>query len=98
MNILALLGSPRKGGNTDILATEVLRGASEAGASTEKVYLDDYNIRPIGDVSDVTSQREDSRKDDDLPFILEKFLNSDIVIWASPVYWQGVSAQSTTTA
>jgi multimeric flavodoxin WrbA len=93
MNILALLGSPRKGGNTDILATEMLRGASKTGATTEKVYLDDYNIRPIGDVSDITSQREDPRIDDDLPFILEKFLNSDIIIWATPIYWQGVSAQ-----
>ena len=93
MKILALLGSPRKAGNTDILATELLRGASEGGAVTEKVYLDDYRIRPIADVSDVTSQREDPRKDDDFPMVLEKFLSSDIVIWASPVYWQGVTAQ-----
>lgn len=45
MNVLALAGSPRKGGNSDILADECLRGASEAGADVEKVYLDDLRIR-----------------------------------------------------
>ena len=36
MRVLALAGSPRRGGNTDILADECLRGASEAGADVEK--------------------------------------------------------------
>ena len=59
MKVIALIGSPRKGGNTDTLAEEFLRGAREAGAETEKVYLDDFRIRPIGEVGDVSSQRTD---------------------------------------
>ena len=93
MKVLTLIGSPRKQGNCDILADEVLRGAQEAGAETEKVYLDDLRIRPIAEVIDVSSEREDSRNDDDLPGVLERFLDADIAVIASPVYWLGVSAQ-----
>ena len=93
MKVLALIGSPRKGGNSDILADNVLLGAKESGADIDKVYLDDYNIRPIGEVCDNSRKREDSRNDDDFIHIFEKFLNSQIIIFSTPVYWQGVSAQ-----
>ena len=94
MKTLALIGSPRKNGNTDIMADEVLRGASDSGSLVDKIYLDDYNIRPIADVGDKkTSEREDTRFDDDFPALLEKFLDSDIIILSTPVYWFGFSAQ-----
>lgn len=95
MRVLALAGSPRKGGNTDVLADECLRGGQQAGADVEKVYLDDLNIGPIGDVGEVrTYERVDVRSDDDFPKLLERFLDADIVVIASPVYWFGVSAQT----
>lgn len=94
MKVLALVGSPRKGGNSDVMADEFLRGAAEAGAEVEKVYLDDLHIRPIGDVGDVPrSERTDVRSDDDFPAVLEQFLAADVVALATPVYWAGVSAQ-----
>jgi len=91
--VLVLLGSPRKGGNTDILGDEFLRGAAEAGALTEKVYLDDLHIRPIGEVGDRSADRVDSRADNDFLSVLGRFLDADVVCFASPVYWQGVTAQ-----
>jgi multimeric flavodoxin WrbA len=93
MKVIALVGSPRKGGNTDILASEFLRGAKEAGADVEKVYLDDLWIRPIAEVGDVVTERADPRSDDDFPQLLERFLDASIAVIASPVYWCGVSAQ-----
>jgi len=91
--VLALLGSPRKQGNTDLMADAVLAGAAEAGASVAKIYLDDYQIRPIGEVVDNICMRDDPRKDDDYPALLSQFLEADIIIWSTPVYWQGLSAQ-----
>ena len=93
MKVLALIGSPRKRGNSDILADHVLKGAREAGAEVSKIYLDDHFIRPIAEVADNSKQREDVRADDDLPKILQIFLQADIIIWSTPVYWAGVSAQ-----
>ena len=94
MKVLALLGSPRKGGNSDILASEVLRGAEQAGAQTKKIYLDDHHIRPIGEVADNSRARKDTRKDDDFLKVLSLFLDSDIIVWSTPIYWASVSAQT----
>ena len=93
MRIVALIGSPRKGGNSDILADKVLQGARDAGADVSKVYLDDKKIRPIAEVGDFTSERLDTRDNDDFTEVLESFLDADLVVFSSPVYWQGVSAQ-----
>lgn len=94
MKVIGLIGSPRKGGSSNILTDEVLRGAQEAGAEIEKVYLDDLKIRPIGDVGEVScNQRIDIRNDDDFPELLERFLDADVAVLATPLYWFGVSAQ-----
>ena len=44
--VLGIVGSPRRGGNTDILVDEVLAGAEEVGALTGKVILSDLEIAP----------------------------------------------------
>ena len=44
--ILGIVGSPRRGGNTEILVDEVLAGAEEVGAFTEKIILNELNITP----------------------------------------------------
>jgi multimeric flavodoxin WrbA len=93
MKVIALLGSPRRNGNTDIMAQELLRGAHDAGAETDVIVIDDYLVRPIGEVCDKTSERDDPRSDDDFPALLERFLDADIVVWATPVYWAGLSGQ-----
>ena len=94
MKVLAILGSPRKRGNTEVLAREVLRGAEASGADVDAVYLDDLTIRPIADVGDVrSSQRVDPRSDDDFLDLLERFLDADVILLASPVYWHAVSGQ-----
>ena len=93
VKVLALIGSPRKVGNTDIMADQLLAAAKEQGAHTSKIYLDDCSVRPIGEVGDNSRHREDPRSDDDFPALLERFLAADVVIWATPVYWQGPSAQ-----
>jgi multimeric flavodoxin WrbA len=93
LQALALLGSPRKGGNTDTLADAFLAGAAEAGAEIDKLYLDDYNIRPVGELGDDFLKRVDLRADDDWRRVIYKVLAADILVWAAPVYWQGVPAQ-----
>jgi multimeric flavodoxin WrbA len=94
VTVLALIGSPRKQGNTDIMADEFLAGAGELGAHASKIYLDDYRIRPIGEVCDDSRRREDPRSDDDFPALLERFLAADVIVWSTPVYWHGPTAQT----
>lgn len=93
MHLIALMGSPRKGGNTDLLTDALIEGAASEGAACEKVFLDDLNIRPIGPVGDDWAMRVDTRADDDARALLEKVAAADIVVFVSPVYWQGITAQ-----
>jgi multimeric flavodoxin WrbA len=65
----------------------------DAGADVEKIYLDDCTIRPIAEVCDDTRAREDPRDDDDFPGVLSRFLEAELIVFATPVYWAGVSAQ-----
>jgi multimeric flavodoxin WrbA len=46
VSVLGVSGSPRRGGNTETLVDEVLRGAAEAGAATEKVVLAQADVSP----------------------------------------------------
>jgi len=84
LKALALIGSPRKGGNTDCLADAFLEGAAEAGAEVEKIYLDDLNIRPIAEVCDDFSMRVDLRADDDWRKVMHKVIEADVLVWGAP--------------
>lgn len=90
---IILIGSPRKGGNTDLLADALLAGLAEAGGTGEKVFVDDLNIRPIGEVGDSMPERVDVRGDDDFLPTLKRVLDADILAFGAPVYWQGLPAQ-----
>ena len=46
MKVLVINGSPRRGGNSDLLCDEFIRGAREAGHAVEKVALRDKTIAP----------------------------------------------------
>ncbi|MGI5817222.1 MAG: flavodoxin family protein [Armatimonadota bacterium] len=93
IKVVALCGSPRKGGNTDLMTDAFLEGARSEGAAVEKFVLDEMNIRPIGPVGDDWEMRADIRADDDARMVLERMAAADIVVYASPVYWQGLTAQ-----
>lgn len=93
IKVVALLGSPRRNGNTHVMACKVLEGASEEGAIVESIFLDDYCIYPTGALSDKKEERADTRQNDDYFKVFERFIRADLVVWASPVYWQGVTSQ-----
>ena len=93
--ILALFGSPRKKGNTTVLANQIILGAESKGAEVETVYLNDLSIKPCQGC--YACQEENSRGcavDDDMQGIYPKITEADALIIASPVYWFTMSAQT----
>ncbi len=92
---LGLVGSPRRGGNTETLVDEVLRGASEAGASTEKVILSDLSIHPCTACNTCT-RTGSCVFNDDMDAVLEKMRLSGVWVLGTPVYWWGPTAQMKT--
>jgi multimeric flavodoxin WrbA len=90
--VLGVVGSPREGGNTDTLVSEVLRGAEETGARTQKLFAGKYTIAPCTSCGAcVTTGRCVSRDGmDELVPLMEQH---QVWVLGTPVYWWGATAQ-----
>lgn len=91
MKVLGILGSPRRGGNTEILLEETLKGAAKEGAEVDRIYLTDYTITPCKECHGCDETGRCIILDD-MEIIYPKLLNSDVVILASPIFFYGVTA------
>jgi multimeric flavodoxin WrbA len=91
-NILGIVGSPRRGANTETLVESVLAGAIENGANASKVILSELNISPCKACN--KCQREGNCiHDDDMAALVGLMKKSDIWVFGTPIYWWGPSAQ-----
>ncbi|MFB3897112.1 MAG: flavodoxin family protein [bacterium] len=89
--ILGIIGSPRKKGNTDVLVSEILKGAKTQGAEIDSIYLGDLHILEC-DGCHVCWKGKPCCKNDDMNLIYSKLIDSDIIIFGTPVYWYGPTA------
>lgn len=84
--VLVLMSSPRKHGNTDRLANAFIKGVEENGYSTEKIYVNYQNIKPcLG--CNVCQKTNQCVQKDDMQEIYEKMLEAKVIVFASPVYF-----------
>ena len=92
MKVLGIMGSPRIGGNSDLLLDRALAGAGEAGAEVEKILL---VKRKISGCLDCKKCNETGRCaiEDDMPEISRKILEADAVIHSGPVYFWSMTSQ-----
>ena len=93
MKVLGIVCSGRKGGNTEILVTEALASAQEAGAQTELVSVVGKNISPC-DGCGSCRQTSVCHIQDDMQSIYQQLETADAIIFGSPVYFCSVSAQA----
>ena len=94
--LLAIVGSPRKGGNTDILVDEALDAFRSAGGDTEKVFLNSLKIKPCqGCFTCMDGDGLDSVciQNDDMTELYQKLFSADAFIWATPIYMWSPTAQ-----
>jgi len=91
MKVLAVVGSPRKGGNTDILVSRIAEGARAGGAQVEIIRLSDLHIRECDGCQACWRGRPCS-KDDDMRRLYPKIAASDVIVFGTPVYWYGPTA------
>ncbi len=90
--VLILSGSPRQGGNSDILCDEFARGAFDAGHEVEKIRVAD---KKVGYCRACYACRDTGKCviKDDMAEILEKMIECDVMVLASPVYFYSIDAQ-----
>jgi len=89
MKILALMGSPRKEGNTDILVDQFLQGSQSKGHKAEKLYLYDLKISPCVDCRTCKKGDLVCKVKDDMQKIYPLMEGADIIVFGTPVYWWG---------
>ena len=92
MNILILSGSPRKGGNTEMLVDAFARGVSEHH-HVEIVYVRDVKVNPCLGCNACFKTNGICAQNDNMALIYEKMSQADMLVIASPVYFYGISAQ-----
>lgn len=91
--VLIIEGSPRHGGNSDILCDQFLKGASEAGNEVEKFFVADHKIGYCSACYYCAAHDGVCCKKDDMAALLDKILAADVLVLGSPVYMYSVSAQ-----
>jgi multimeric flavodoxin WrbA len=93
VKLLGIVCSPRTNGNTEVLVKEALDTARNLGAETEMIKVSDLNITPCDgcESCDITGE---CKIEDDMQDIYTKLLHSDGIIFGSPVYFWGVTAQA----
>lgn len=93
--VLIISTSPRKGGNSEILADAFAKGAREAGHQVEKICLYDKSISFCkGCLVCQKTQRCVIRDDADV--IARKMKNSDVLVFATPIYYYEMCGQMKT--
>ena len=93
MNILILSGSPRKGGNTDLLVEAFVKGASP-NHCVEVVSVHDYKVNPcMGCNACFKSDSQSCVQKDDMQFVYHELQEAEMLVIASPIYYHGLSGQ-----
>lgn len=93
MLVLGIVASPRPGGNTEILVNEALKAAREAGADTDIFLVAGKDIRGC-DGCHSCGKTKACKIQDDMQDLYNRMAAADAIIFGSPVYFHGVTAQA----
>ncbi len=92
MLVVGMVASPRKRMNTDTLVDKVLEGAKSGGANTDKIYLNDLEIKPCQACAKYPAPKF-CWYDDGMARIYNAIENADVLVIGSPAYYGSISAQ-----
>jgi len=93
LKVLGIAGSPRRGGNTDLLLAEVLKGAASKGTKVKTIILSDLTIAPCQHC-DACLETGRCKVEDDMQMIYRELEDADRIVLASPIHFMGVTAQA----
>ncbi len=90
--MLGIAGSPRRGGNTDLLLAEVMKGAASRGAEVKTVVLNNLKVAPCQHC-DACLEAGRCKIEDDMQMVYRELEDADRIVLASPIQFMGVTAQ-----
>ncbi len=86
MKVLGFMGSPRKGGNTEVMLRTILEGAREKGAETEMFSLHDHNYKQCSACYHCMMHEGECALKDDMQIFYKAIRECDALVLATPVY------------
>ena len=92
MKVVGFVGSPRKNGNTDVLAQQVLDGAAEAGADVEKFYINEMDFKGCQGCG-YCRAKDECKLDDDMTKAYDAIRDADGIVFGSPIYFFQLTGQ-----
>jgi multimeric flavodoxin WrbA len=90
--ILAISGSPRKSGNTEVLLNAALDECRASGFETDTFYLSEHHIKPCNGCELCREEKRCALSGDDMAAFIEKAALCDAILIGSPVYYRNVTA------
>ena len=93
LKVLGIAGSPRRGGNTDLLLAEVMKGAASRGAKVKTIILSNLEIAPCQHC-DACLETGRCKIEDDMQMVYDELEQADRIVLASPIQFMGVTAQA----
>ncbi len=92
MKVLGILGSPRRGGNSELLLDKALEGAQSRGLDTEKIVLNELKFSPCQECAGCARNGK-CVVNDEMQLIYKKVDRADRIILASPIFFGSLPAQ-----
>ena len=96
MNIVVLSGSPRKGANTDTMVEAFAETAREGGHTVEVIRVASKKIAGCLGCQYCFAHEGVCVQKDDMANVVESLKDTDMVVFASPIYWFDITAQEKT--
>lgn len=93
MNILVVTGSPRRNGNTEIMADAFAEGAKEAGNVVHVINLSSVKVNPCLSCGYCRMHNGECIQKDGMQEIYKVMEKADMIVYASPIYYFTISAQ-----
>ena len=92
VKVIGIYGSPRKGGNSDLVLDSALRGAKTQGASVKKVYVRDLKISGCRGC-DGCKKTGKCVVQDDMQDIYHLLNDADVIVLSSPIFFYALTSQ-----
>jgi len=94
--VVVLSGSPRKGGNSDMLCDQFLEGVQKAGHQAEKIFIREMNINYCTGCGTCFNRTKPCPQKDDMAGVLDKMISADVIVMATPIYFYTMNGQMKT--
>jgi len=93
MKVVVICSSPRRNGNSEVLANRFIKGAQDAGHEVEKIVLSQYKMKPCLACEYCRKNNNVCIQQDDANKVIDKVIKADVFVFASPIYFYSLSAQ-----